>query len=646
MPALPILLDASGQPIRRTKASATGRAVFLLTMGQPVWTERDYRQLAKEGYEQNPIFFSAVRMIAEASASIPLILYREGKDGKLEEIETHPILDLLERPNPFESGQAFRQRWHSFLAIAGNSYTEFVAPGADEFGQLERKQRADEKPKAELYVLRPDRMRVALSERGYPAMYVYDTGAGKVEWLTPWTKGDAIPPSARAIRIKATNGASPIWHEKLFHPTNDVYGLPPIDPAARTIDVHNEAMAYSKAMLQNRATPSGAIAFDKDTPVTEETRAALKSMLEEAYSGPANAGRPLVLEGGMTWQQMGTNPTDLEFQDGKNAAARDIAFVVGVPPMLLGIPGDNTYSNYREALMAFWRQSVMPATQRFCRGMMDFLRPRFDDAEDFVLSFDVDQIAALDLARSEVWTRVEQSSVLTINEKREALGYDAYSPAKSKGPADELYQPAGQLPLGYEPEENGLQPGVEPGSASEPTEDEVETDDEEGEDKAGAVAAKAFGNERHLIELFKRCRSTAAELSATYWQMRSYFPNLQIPQDDPELMRAAAERAKAATESAFADVQRFAKRYGGEWSVDISNIDQMVDTFVSRWRAGWRAVEAGHAQAMSQWPPKDDMAKTALLRTLDALKSQLQRHTDLCGEMIRHICVWIGCNDT
>ena len=49
----------------------------------------------------------------------------------------------------------------------------------------------------------------------------------------------------------------------------------------------------------------------------------------------------------------------MDFIAGKHAAAREIALAFGVPPQLLGIPGDATYSNYREANGAFWRGTVV-----------------------------------------------------------------------------------------------------------------------------------------------------------------------------------------------------------------------------------------------------------------------------------------------
>ena len=63
----------------------------------------------------------------------------------------------------------------------------------------------------------------------------------------------------------------------------------------------------------------------------------LKRELEREYQGAANAGRPLVLEGGLDWKAMSLTPKDMDFMEAKHAAAREIALAFGVPPMLLAM---------------------------------------------------------------------------------------------------------------------------------------------------------------------------------------------------------------------------------------------------------------------------------------------------------------------
>ncbi|MEM8553181.1 MAG: phage portal protein, partial [Pseudomonadota bacterium] len=146
--------------------------------------------------------------------------------------------------------------------------------------------------------------------------------------------------------------------------------------------------------------------------------------LEDGYQGARNAGRPLLLEGGLDWKTMAMSPRDMDFIEAKNQAAREIALAFGVPPMLLGIPGDNTYANYREANRAFWRQTVLPLVNRTGQALSNWLGAAWPDT-DLRLSYDADQIEALSAERDALWARVQAADFLTAEEKREAVGYGA-----------------------------------------------------------------------------------------------------------------------------------------------------------------------------------------------------------------------------
>ncbi len=88
----------------------------------------------------------------------------------------------------------------------------------------------------------------------------------------------------------------------------------------------------------------------------------------------------MLLEGGLTWQSMSMSPADMDFATLKAAAARDIALAFGVPPMLLGLPGDNTYANYREANRALWRLTLLPLAGKILSGIGEGLTPWFPKA--------------------------------------------------------------------------------------------------------------------------------------------------------------------------------------------------------------------------------------------------------------------------
>ncbi len=266
-----------------------------------MWAPRDYATFAREGYAQNAIVHRCVRMVAEAAASVPLLLY----EREAELIE-HPLLDLLRRPSPGMTGTDLLESWYGFLLVAGNAYMEVV--GLE--GQLR-----------ELHALRPDRMKVVPGPDGWPEAWEYQVAGRSVRF-----EGEAV------------ENVRPILHLKLFHPGNDHYGLSPIEAAATAIDIHNEAARWNKALLDNSARPSGALVYAaKDGHLTGEQFERLKRELEGSFQGTRHAGRPLLLEGGLDWKPLSLSPKDMDFIEAKNGAAREIALALGVPPMLLGL---------------------------------------------------------------------------------------------------------------------------------------------------------------------------------------------------------------------------------------------------------------------------------------------------------------------
>ena len=145
-------------------------------------------------------------------------------------------------------------------------------------------------------------------------------------------------------------------------------------PAA-AVELHNLAARWHRALLVNAARPSGALVYDPPdgAALSADQFARLKEELAAQFSGAANAGRPLLLDGGLKWQALSLTPADMDIGGLKAAAARDIALAFGVPPMLLGLPGDATYANYREANRALWRLTVLPMAERILRGIGDGL---------------------------------------------------------------------------------------------------------------------------------------------------------------------------------------------------------------------------------------------------------------------------------
>ncbi|MEM9740903.1 MAG: phage portal protein [Pseudomonadota bacterium] len=358
--------------------SAVSPLVALSQLGQPRWGARSTAALMRDGYLSNAVAYRCVRMVAEAAASVPL----DAGNGEMAR--------LLDRPLPDMDGMSLLHALHAHLQISGNAYLEAVTL-------------ADDEPPGALFVLRPDRMKAITGHNGWIEGWTYEVGRTR-------------------RRIDRTgDGWLPVLHVKLFHPGDDTYGLAPLSPARKALDLHSGGADWQKALLDNSARPSGALVYGKDgAHLTDEQFSRLKDELESAHSGAGNAGRPLLLEGGLEWKPMSLSPADMDFQSARNSAAREIALAFGVPPMLLGIPGDNTYSNYREANAAFWKMTVLPLAQRVASALSNWLVPRFP--KEAPISCRVDAVPALATERAELFARLDQASFLTEDEKRAIAG--------------------------------------------------------------------------------------------------------------------------------------------------------------------------------------------------------------------------------
>lgn len=352
------------------------------------WTRRDTASLIRESYLKNPVAYRSVRLVAEAVAEIPWVLF--DSNG---EVAEHPLIKLLNRPNCRQSRSTFLEVLVTHLLLAGNGYIERTSTG----------------DQMELHLLRPDKVSIETDGAGWPTSLIWRSGSAR-----------------RVVALDSENGEAPqAYHVVQYHPLDDIYGFAPLDAAAMSIDVHNSAGEWNKALIDNSARPSGALVYAPKGGgnLSSDQFDRLKTELQEGYQGARQAGRPLLLEGGLDWKPMGLTPKDMDFFEAKNAAARDIALAFGVPPLMLGLPGDATFSNYQEANRAFFRLTVLPVANRLAETFTQWLGPIFGD--DLKLVVNADGLDALATDRAATWARVNAADFLTEQEKREAVGYQA-----------------------------------------------------------------------------------------------------------------------------------------------------------------------------------------------------------------------------
>ena len=178
---------------------AARRLIALDRIGQPLWSPRRYDRFADEGFRKNVIAFRSISEVAQAAASVPWRLRRRRGDEWVE-VNSHPLLALLRRPNPLQGGPALFESAYAFRFIAGNAFIEAVAP--------------EGRPPVELYALRPDRMRVIPGAAGLPAAYRYGVGGRTRDYPVDQVTGRSAILHFRAFHRLPNYGCGKICHQQ------------------------------------------------------------------------------------------------------------------------------------------------------------------------------------------------------------------------------------------------------------------------------------------------------------------------------------------------------------------------------------------------------------------------------------------------
>jgi len=353
----------------------------------PEWTPNNYHSLVSESFQKNVFAFRSINLIASGIASIPMCV--KNADQSINE----ELTELLSHPNEDQGRSSFITSIVSYLLLAGNS---FIYSDGNK-----------------LYCLRPDRVKLVFNDaKTAVKSYVYEID------------GVRIPIDLEDI-----------FHIRFFNPTDDWFGFAPLRAAMYAIDQYNEMSKHNLSILQNGGRPSGCLILKDCKYLDSTTREEMRKSLSEIYGGSKNAGRIMLLEGGYEWQEMGLSPKDLDFAEAQNTIAREIVQAFGVPPILVGIHGDSSFNNYREARAHFWEDTILPLAELIRTQFTSWLQKKYQtNCEIF---FDLDSILALIGKREKLWEKISNADFLSMDEKREILGFPKRSTCSEKDKENE-----------------------------------------------------------------------------------------------------------------------------------------------------------------------------------------------------------------
>lgn len=395
------------------RATDSQRVLAVTVVGQTVWALINYEDFVKNAYSKNPIVYRCIQLIAQMAASTPWML----NDLDLDE-SRDPLAATLMQPSDTMSHSDLVEAIVGSLLLAGEAFIE----GMELNGRL-----------VEMAYMRPDYVKVVPAVDGSIMRYEFDAGGGKKLYPVPLPNGIGLRSWCQ------------VCHIKTWHPTDAWRGHSPMLAAASAIMEHNGVGDFARALLKNAARPSGALVYAPKDPNVPQTMSdaqftRLRQELDDDYSGVSNAGRPMLLEGGLMWVPMSLTPMEMGTAEARSTASREIALALGVPPLLLGLPGDNTYANYAEANIALWRQTVKPMLKKITGRMTRWVQPLHRGA---IIAPDYDDAPIAETERALAFERVKTADFLTVDEKREAVGY----PELEKGLGSHVLVAAGLTTL-------------------------------------------------------------------------------------------------------------------------------------------------------------------------------------------------------
>jgi HK97 family phage portal protein len=361
-------------------------------VGQATYPDASFESFATEGYAKSEIVHACIRELAVSAASPRYYVQAPSTDGGAVEVTSGLLYDLTTRPNPTSDWYSFIENMVTYLMVAGNSYV--------------LKERSRSGKVMALYNLRPDRVRIIGGDHGAEG-YVYTVGG----------KDYPIP-------------REDICHLSLPNPGGDLYGLSPLQVLARNVNLDLNMTDFAKTYFQNAGVPSGLLKLKRRLN-TQEEASVIRSRWRSQFGGRNNFHRVAILDEDADYQAMAHSPKDMALPELHDLTESRICAVFGVPAILVGANVGlqrSTYSNYREARMAFHSETLEPMVSRILRHFNRNMLEEYSGNESLTVDW-AEMRSGLD-DREAMTTRVTglfAGGILTLNEARAQLGLQAVS---------------------------------------------------------------------------------------------------------------------------------------------------------------------------------------------------------------------------
>lgn len=315
------------------------------------------------------------------------------KAQAFEEIDGHPFIDLMEKPNPIMSGKQLRRELMGYERITGNAYMYAATPGVG----------LNANHPQQLWVIPSPCVRIVMGTRIDPVK------GYEISYFTE----DVIPKER-------------VMHMKTFNPVADpinqnwLYGMAPALAARRTLGEFDAAETAQGTLFKNMG-PGGILSGEEKGSITEAQGVQIQDRFTQRHTGLLNGGGIVVTPARVSWQEMGMSPVDLNLIEAKDDLLQEICAIYHYPKER--ITGSQNTASQGTADKQVITSCVMPLLRDFDDCITRFIRQAYGD-DTLVYISDVQYFPELQEDRKNLATWLNQAWWIKVNEKRRAMDYD------------------------------------------------------------------------------------------------------------------------------------------------------------------------------------------------------------------------------
>lgn len=333
---------------------------------------------------RNSVVFACNRVLSESISSLPLVLYKEDKNGNRAKAKEHPLYKLLNsNPNIENTTMQWRETMITNLNLRGNHFTQIIRNNSGDIHSL--------------WGLDTTRMTAKRLKSTGEIVFIYRYGLDDSE-----LNKDAVFKFNEILNVAGLS-------------LDGVNGLSPIAYNRESVSLSTAMEQFGGKYFKNGANASGAFSIQGE--LSDDAFKRMKNDFEEAYAGLKNSHKPLVLEGGAKFERITMTNEDSQFLDSRKFQKQDISMIFRVPLHMINDLEKANYNSIEQLSLGFVIYSLTPTLVRIEQCMQRDLLTEEEREEGYYIKHNLSALLRGDSkTRAEMYDKFMKNGIFTIND--------------------------------------------------------------------------------------------------------------------------------------------------------------------------------------------------------------------------------------